>query len=182
MYHAMHDPGFFTWPPSPQLAMAIIPYIRSTYFNLWRETVLPYEVKLNRQLLGLPPLEENNNNNGRNNENNRGQNNNRDEQRNGEGGLMGMLQGLLDVLDPDDEDFDGDGEGAGDFQIVQGELNAGGVAGIELELVIEEVEAGGNEPLAEVAEGLAHGDLALPAAQEANNLEGAALEGGAVRV
>lgn len=35
--------------------MAVFPYIRSIYYNLWRELVLPYEVKLNRQLLGLPP-------------------------------------------------------------------------------------------------------------------------------
>lgn len=143
MYHAMHDPAFFAWPPSPQLAMAIIPYIRSTYFNLWRETVLPYEIKLNRQLLGLPPLEENNhNNNGRNNGNG-GQNNNRDEQRNADGGLMGMLQGLLDVLDPDEEEFEGDGEGQGDLRVVQREVNAAGIGGIEVELVIEEVDAQG---------------------------------------
>ncbi|KAK0383003.1 hypothetical protein NLU13_8919 [Sarocladium strictum] len=153
MYHAMHDPGFFTWPPSPQLAMAILPYIRSTYFNLWRETVLPYEIKLNRQLLGLPPLEENNNN-GRNNQNqnNGGQNNNRDEQRNAEGGIMGMLQGLLDVLDPEDEDFEGEDEAGGDMRIIQREVNAGGIAGIELELVIEEVGPEGAEPPAQNAE------------------------------
>lgn len=139
MYHAMHDPGFFTWPPSPQLAMVLIPYLRSTYFNIWRETLLPYEIKLNRQLLGLPPLEENNNNNngGNGGNGNGGQNNNRDQQRNPEG-LIGMLQGLLDVLDPDDEDFEGEGGGdggGGELRIVQRE----GLGGIELELVLEEL-------------------------------------------
>lgn len=136
MYHAMHDPGFFAWPPSPQLALALLPYFRSVYFNIWRETILPYEVQLNRTLLGLPPLEETNNaNNGGNNN----APNNRDNQRNMDGGLMGMLQGLLDVLDPDpDDDFEG--EGGAELRFVQQEVNAGEAGGIELQLVIEEVE------------------------------------------
>lgn len=38
-------------------------------------------------------------------------------------------------------------------------MNVGGVVGIELEFVIEEVEVGGNEFLVEVVEGLVYGDL-----------------------
>ncbi|KAM4067030.1 RING finger domain-containing protein [Hirsutella rhossiliensis] len=58
MYHIMHEDDFVSWPPSPRLAIAVFPYVRSMYYNLWREFVLPHEVKLNRQLVGLPPVEE----------------------------------------------------------------------------------------------------------------------------
>lgn len=50
----MHDEKFLSWPPSPQLTLAVYPYIRSIYYNLWRELVLPYELKLNKQLTGQP--------------------------------------------------------------------------------------------------------------------------------
>lgn len=50
----MHDETFLSWPPSPQLTIAVYPYIRSIYYNLWRELVLPYELKLNKQLMGQP--------------------------------------------------------------------------------------------------------------------------------
>lgn len=131
----MHDQQFLTWPPTPQMALAIFPYVRSVYYNLWRETVLPYEVKLNRQLLGLPPLEENENR--ANNRNGRG--NGQNAPANGEGGLLGMLQGLLDILDPDDEDGEAEGgQAGGEIRVAQ--LNGGGEGGgLELELVIEEV-------------------------------------------
>ncbi|PNY25127.1 E3 ubiquitin-protein ligase MARCH5 [Tolypocladium capitatum] len=101
MYHVMHEDDFLTWPPSPQLAITVFPYVRSVYYNLWREFVLPYEVKLNRQLVGLPPAEERPN----------GDRQGADNQRNGNmgGGIIGLLQGILDALDPDD----GGGEAGG---------------------------------------------------------------------
>ncbi|UNI19250.1 hypothetical protein JDV02_005446 [Purpureocillium takamizusanense] len=105
MYHVMHEDDFMTWPPSPQLAVAIFPYIRSVYFNLWKEFVLPYETKLNRQLLGLPPLQEGQNlPQGQNPDQQAANNRQRNAQdRNADGGLVGLLQAVLDALDPDDE-------------------------------------------------------------------------------
>jgi hypothetical protein len=95
----MHDDHFFSWPPSPELAIAVFPYIRSIYYNLWREFVYPYEAKLNRQILGLPPSDSR-------------QTGERGNRRNaerpvGEWGMLGYLQNLLDALEPeDDERFD----------------------------------------------------------------------------
>ncbi|GAB0135085.1 hypothetical protein EsDP_00003436 [Epichloe bromicola] len=99
MYQIMHDDTFFSWPPSPQLAMTVFPYVRSVYYNLWREFVLPYETKLNRQILGLPPAAPNND--ARQDANQR-----RQAQPNGEGAIVGLLQGLIDALDPNDDDDD----------------------------------------------------------------------------
>lgn len=94
MVHAMHDERFLSWPPSPQLAMATFPYARAVYHNLWREFVFPLEVRLNRQIMGLPPMDPR--------LNNMDANNNR--HGNGEiGGIMGFLQSILDALDPLDQ-------------------------------------------------------------------------------
>lgn len=101
MYQIMHDDTFFSWPPSPQLAMTVFPYVRSVYNNLWREFVLPYETKLNWQILGLPPATPNDD--ARQNADRR-----RQAQHNVEGGLVVLLQNLLDALDPIDDDDDDD--------------------------------------------------------------------------
>lgn len=135
MYHVMHDDGFVSWPPSPQLAMAVFPYIRSLYYNLYREFVLPHEMNLNRQLLGLPPIDD-----ARQPDDGREQQA-RNAERNGEGGVVGFLQGVLDALDPDDEDGQGGDEG-GDFQIFQngadgGEGNDNHRVILDVEVVIE---------------------------------------------
>ncbi|ODA77231.1 hypothetical protein RJ55_06858 [Drechmeria coniospora] len=95
IYHMMHHDDFLTWPPSPQLAMSVFPYIRSIYWNLWRELVLPYEMSLNGQLVGLPPAEER-----PDDQVQRGAN---DQQRQADGGIMTLLQGLLDVLHQDED-------------------------------------------------------------------------------
>lgn len=137
MYQIMHDDTFLTWPPSPQLAMTLFPYVRSVYYNMWREFVLPYEIKLNRQILGLPPVDPNN-------EGQQGGNQRRQAQRNGDGGFIGLLQGILDALDPDDEDDDLQVNGMDHFEIMHGDGddngNAGGDAELMIELRIEEVE------------------------------------------
>ena len=124
----MHEDDFLSWPPSPQLAMTMFPYIRSAYFNLWREFVFPYEVNFNRKIMGLPPLEPRQN----------GQpNNRRDANRNGEGGIMGFLQGLLDALDPDEEhEHNHGGDHAHGMQVLDDEGE------VVVELVIEEVHEG----------------------------------------
>lgn len=124
MYHVMHDDHFVSWPPSPQLAMAVFPYIRSIYYNLWREFVFPHELNLNRQILGLPPADT------------RG--NNREQRRiveRNEGGLLGFLQNVLDALDPEGEENRG-----GDGENPQGEQegdNAEGPNRIDVEFVLE---------------------------------------------
>lgn len=132
IYHVLHDDNFFSWPPSPQLAMAVFPYIRSAYLNLWREFVFPYEVNLNRQIMGLPPVEP------------RQQGQAADQQRppNGEGGIVRFLNGLIDALEADDgeeHDHDHDHQAARQVRVVENEDQ--GVEGeMMLELVIEEVE------------------------------------------
>ncbi|KAG5980145.1 hypothetical protein E4U55_004350 [Claviceps digitariae] len=104
MYQSMHDDAFFAWPPSPQLAIAVFPYVRSVYYHLWREFVLPYENRLSRQILGLPPPPPV----APNNDANQDANQDRRAQQNGEGGLAGLLQGILDALGPDDDGDDDD--------------------------------------------------------------------------
>jgi hypothetical protein len=78
------------------MAMVALPIMRKAYFSFWRDFVMPYEVKLNRQISGLPPLDPH--------ENTDGAANRQDLERNGEGGFIGLLQNILDVLDPDDEE------------------------------------------------------------------------------
>ncbi|KAI9158866.1 RING finger domain protein [Paramyrothecium foliicola] len=137
IYHVLHDEQFLSWPPSPQLAMAVFPYIRSAYYNFWREFAFPYEVQLNRQLQGLPPLPPP--------QNGRAGNQRRDGGGNGEGGVMGFLQGLLDALDPDDEEHRGVAPaGAADqIRIVHEEVGGGENEDedgeVLVELIIEEV-------------------------------------------
>jgi len=140
IYHIMHDDGFLAWPPSPQLALAVFPYIRSIYYNLWREFVFPYEMKLNRQILGLPPLDPRQNNAA-------ARENRRNGDRNGEGGVIGFLQNILDALDPDDEEQAGiDIEGEVRIEVHQeegpaGENNDNQDGELVFEVVVEEGEA-----------------------------------------
>lgn len=161
MYHVMHEDDFLTWPPSPQLAIAVFPYLRSVYYNLWKEFVLPYEVKLNRQLVGLPPAQE------RPNDGHQGANNQRNGQRNGiaDGGVIGLLQGILDALDPDDDDGQGGGNDLDRIEFVHDDVEVldGDEEGeIMVELQIEEVEL--DENGAPVADGQPI-ELAPPFAQ-----------------
>lgn len=110
MYHFVHDENFFSWPPSPQLAMFIFPYVRTAYYNLWREFVSPYEINLNRQIQGLPPLDPLQNNNGNATA---GINIRRNIGVEGEGGIVGFIRTLIDALDPDEEGHN-QGQGAAD--------------------------------------------------------------------
>ncbi|KAK5996664.1 Small glutamine-rich tetratricopeptide repeat-containing protein 2 [Cladobotryum mycophilum] len=96
VFTMIRDENFLTWPPSPRLAMVALPIIRRMYWNFWKDFVLPYEVKLNRQIMGLPPLDSSDAPAARNNRPN--------PQRQGEGGFIGLLQNILDVLDPDEEE------------------------------------------------------------------------------
>lgn len=57
---------------------------------------MPYEVQLNRQIMGLPPIEQR--------QNEEGAVEPQLVERNAEGGVAGFLQTLMDVLDPDEED------------------------------------------------------------------------------
>ncbi|KAF4506235.1 hypothetical protein G6O67_006338 [Ophiocordyceps sinensis] len=132
MYHILHEDDFVSWPPSPQLALAVFPYIRSMYYHLWRELVLPYEVALNRQLLGLPPVEE------RPNAGQQVADNPGDGQRNANG-LLGILQGIVDALDPDDADQPGGQHFHHIENIQEGEAHANMRGGIMMELQIREV-------------------------------------------
>ncbi|KAF5122195.1 E3 ubiquitin-protein ligase MARCH5 [Metarhizium anisopliae] len=129
MYQIIHDDAFLTWPPSPRLAMTLFPYVRSIYYNLWREFVLPYEIKLNRQIMGLPPIEQI--------EGQQGANQRRQAQRNGDGGVVGLLQGILDALDPDDEEDDPQVNGIDRIEFMHGEIDAGDNPGADAEIMIE---------------------------------------------
>ncbi|KAM0433286.1 hypothetical protein ACHAPT_004162 [Fusarium lateritium] len=126
VYHSMHEDGFLSWPPSPQLVMAVFPYIRSAYLNAWREFAFPYEVSLNRQIMGLPPLEPR--------QNEPPANDGQAERRNGEGGVVGFLNGLIEALEADDGD-EQDNDAGGQVR-----LGGEGEDGVVLELVIEEIQ------------------------------------------
>lgn len=104
---------------------------------------MPREVRLNRIMAGLPPEEPR-----------RNQAQNRNGQRNGEGGVIGFLQNVIDALDPDDERPEGQRRG---IEIVQeeGPPAEGGQEGdvvVDVELVIE--EAPGEEPVEEDGPGM----------------------------
>ncbi|KAF4964700.1 hypothetical protein FSARC_7407 [Fusarium sarcochroum] len=130
VYHVMHDDNFLTWPPSPQLAMAVFPYVRSAYLNIWREFVFPYEVNLNRQIMGLPPIEPR--------QDQAPTNERQPEQRNGEGGVVGFLNGLIEALEVDEAEEERN-DGAAGLRL--GNDGADGEeGGVVLELVIEEIE------------------------------------------
>ena len=143
MWHAMHDEYFFTWPPSPQLAMVIFPYIRSAYYNMWKEFVYPYESKLNRQILGLPEVRQDGdrgNNRQQNDRNDRNADRNADRNRDG-GIITNFLQTIIDALDADDEEAPDDGA-FDNVRVVdeQVELQVGNGEGGEVvvEVVIEQ--------------------------------------------
>ncbi|UPL03678.1 hypothetical protein LCI18_014612 [Fusarium solani-melongenae] len=129
VYQAMHEDDFFTWPPSPQLVMAVFPYIRSAYLNAWREFAFPYEVSLNRQIMGLPPLEPR--------QNEPPANDGQAERRNGEGGVVGFLNGLIEALEADDGDDEQDNDAGAGGQV---RIGGDGEDGMVLELVIEEIQ------------------------------------------
>ncbi|KAI5462871.1 hypothetical protein BGZ63DRAFT_175622 [Mariannaea sp. PMI_226] len=105
VYHVMHDEQFLSWPPSPQLAIAIFPYLHTAYFNVWREFAYPFEVSLNRKLMGLPPLENRPaEEQGAANDRPAAPRNDNNEQG---GGVVGFLNNLINALEPDVEDEDG---------------------------------------------------------------------------
>ena len=139
----MHDDKFLSWPPSPRMAIALFPYVRSVYYNLWREFVLPHEIKLNRQILGLPPIDAAAN--GAANGEQQGPNNARNRRGENEPGIVGLLQNILDALDPDDDDDGGadNGQNLGHLELVRGEVEVeeGGEEGeLLIEVQIEEVQ------------------------------------------
>ncbi|KAG8673225.1 hypothetical protein FPOAC2_06662 [Fusarium poae] len=129
VYHVMHDDNFLDWPPSPQLAMAVFPYIRSVYLNLWREFVLPYEVNLNRQIMGLPPIEP---------RRDQAPANERQPEQRGEGGVLGFLTGLIEALEGEEADEDGEIDALGPR--APGDVEGQGGGGVVIELVIEDVD------------------------------------------
>ncbi|KAG6005536.1 hypothetical protein E4U21_007862 [Claviceps maximensis] len=139
MYQSMHDDTFFAWPPSPQLTIAIFPYIRSVYYHLWREFVLPYENRLSRKILGLPPpptLPPNDDARQDANQDGRAQ-------QNGDAGLAGLLQGILDALGPEDDDDDLHVHGLNHIELLNRDGDDdvdGGGGDIMFELRIEQIE------------------------------------------
>lgn len=127
----MHDDNFLAWPPSPQLAMTLFPYVRSAYLNLFRELLFPIEISLNRQIMGLPPIEPRQ----------REQAAEQLQQRNGEGGVVGFLNGLIAALEADDdgEEHEHEHQAAPQLRVVDNE-EEGNEGEMVLELLIEEVE------------------------------------------
>lgn len=127
---------------------------------------MPREVRLNRIMAGLPPEEPR-----------RNQGQNRNGQRNGEGGVIGFLQNVIDALDPDDERPEGQRRG---IEIVQEEgpppeEGQEGDVVVDVELVIEEapeedpVEEG--EGRLEMDEANANPDLEAPQIPDNNRPE-----------
>lgn len=164
MYHLMHDENFLLLPPSPQLAFAIFPGIRSLYYNLYREFVWPYEVNLNRQIMGLPPVEPQQH--GAADRENR-----RIAERNGEGGIIGFLQNVLDALDPEDEEQGGANGGEQRVQaeaVVEGNVEAE----LVLEVVIEEDEDGNGQRAEVVGRDVPVDRQEQPAGEDANAEQG----------
>ncbi|UKZ86285.1 uncharacterized protein TrAFT101_002122 [Trichoderma asperellum] len=142
IYSMIRNDNFLEWPPSPRLAMVALPIIRKAYFSFWRDFVMPYEVKLNRQISGLPPLDPR--------ESGDGAHNRQDLDRNGEGGFVGLLQNILDVLDPDEEEPAAGANNGGrearpgarnEFRLEQHEEGDE----IRVELLIQEIEEGAVE-------------------------------------
>lgn len=176
----MHDETFLSWPPSPQLTIAVYPYIRSIYYNLWRELVLPYELKLNKQLMGQPtqttaPLE--------NEEAGVGAAPDRvpdaaaarrREMDRNEPGVIEMLQTLVEALGGDDEDGAVPGDDANE--------NADGHQRMVFELGFD--DDGGNQDAQlalaiEVEEIIEGDDAAPPPANNEPAVAGEAPEAGA---
>ncbi|OAA54673.1 Zinc finger, RING/FYVE/PHD-type [Cordyceps fumosorosea ARSEF 2679] len=157
IYHVLHDDKFFAWPPSPQLAMAAFPYIRSVYLNLYNELVLPYELRMNRQLLGLPPVQP---------RQEPGQNGNQNaaaEAARAQGGILGIMQTLIDALRADEGD---DEPRVGDFQIElrgeepDGQAEGEGDGDLMLEVIVEELDmAEAGHGVRDGAAGADHADM-----------------------
>ncbi|KOS22304.1 E3 ubiquitin-protein ligase MARCH5 [Escovopsis weberi] len=131
MFSLMRNDNFLAWPPSPRLAMVALPIIRRIYWNFWKDFVLPYEVRLNRQIVGLPPVDENE-------AAAQQAHRRRQAERAGEGGFVGLIQNILDVLDPEEEDFAAGGGAPQEHG--EARANEDGEDGeIMVELFIEEV-------------------------------------------
>ncbi|KAJ6789035.1 hypothetical protein PWT90_07834 [Aphanocladium album] len=96
IYQVLYSQQFFTWLPSPQLALTVFPFIRSVYCNLYKKLVLPYEKTLDRQLLGLPAVEPR----AEHGNQNQGRRPNGQAQRS----MFDFLQTVIDALEEDGED------------------------------------------------------------------------------
>lgn len=116
--------------------------MRRIYYNIYNEFILPREVRLTRTLMGLPAEEPRRNNA-----------QNRNAQRNGEGGVIGFLQSIIDALDPEDERADGQPQ---DREVV-----------LDVEVVIEDERAGGEEQEEEQGRQEVGGDEEVAAPAEA---------------
>ncbi|KAK7414801.1 hypothetical protein QQX98_006403 [Neonectria punicea] len=143
VYRVMHDDQFLTWPPSPQMAMALFPYARSAYINFWREFVFPYEVNLNRQIMGLPALEPR--------QNEEPPANPRAGQRHEHGGVLGFINNLLEALDEGDDEENGRDDAMAPLRIAhhEGEDADGDVV---VNIVIDEVVDLAEEDLNDVTD------------------------------
>ncbi|KAG7113759.1 E3 ubiquitin-protein ligase MARCHF5 like [Verticillium longisporum] len=96
-FHMARDEHFFSWPPSPELVCTAFPYVRAMYRNLWRELIRPYENKLDRRIAGLPEPEPRQDQGQRD-----GGHHHHDDHDHGhddEGGIAGMLDAAINLLD-----------------------------------------------------------------------------------
>lgn len=140
--------------------MAVFPYIRFAYRNLWRKYVYPYEIQLNRKLMGLPPQEP---------QRNTAEENRRNQDRNQQGGILGFLQNIIDALELDDDDEER-ANGNGELRIVRGDGDIVGEGNAQEEGFVFDIV---------IEQGLGDDDFEDPAGFE--NLE-AEQEGGGNRV
>ncbi|KAF4585383.1 RING finger domain protein [Ophiocordyceps camponoti-floridani] len=163
MYQLIHDDSFLSWPPSPKLVMTAFPYVQASYHYLWARIVLPYEVRLNRQLMGLPVVELT----GQQAPEGRAR-----VERNGGGGVLGFLQGVVDVLEPEDgrhemnhldellHELHEEGEDDDDDQ--QGELRG------EIMVQVQIGHAGGGQAPIQAAQLVAEGEPPAAANEDEN--------------
>ncbi|TGZ81460.1 hypothetical protein EX30DRAFT_331021 [Ascodesmis nigricans] len=57
IFFAQSDPLHFTLPPSPQITLALLPYLRSFYNHLWGKYISPYEQRWLREVTPRHKLE-----------------------------------------------------------------------------------------------------------------------------
>lgn len=90
------DPLYLSFPPSPAITLAILPYLRGAYNSLWHRFISPYEdrwIKDVTPAYALENAENQNNNNQRGRANNNAQQGNRQAGENGELGAEGAMNG-----------------------------------------------------------------------------------------
>ncbi|TEA12501.1 E3 ubiquitin-protein ligase MARCH5 [Colletotrichum sidae] len=132
VFHMARDDNFFSWPPSPQLAVAAFPFIQSAYNNIYFEFTSSYRERWERRIAGLPeppPLADRQE---RQQQRRARDQNAGNEPRNG-GIVGGLLDAAIDMLDIPDVDVEVE------LEVEARELGEGDVA-VDMDIFIEELQ------------------------------------------